>query len=99
MVLFILAHRHMRKTLVHTVIDRKQKQLFQLKTLTLVLATLLFLGVLNICWAIYSQGLEDIWTVFCYATYTFVYECIEIIIFIMLTSLNMDWKLQTQIQN
>ena len=94
-VLFGLAHRHIRMTLAHSVIDRKQKRLFLLKSLNFVLAIMFFFLALNICWAIYSQGLQDVWSYINYVFYSYCYISIEAILFIMLWGLNLDWKLQT----
>ena len=94
-ILFYLSYFKTAQTLKHTKFDSRQKNLLRARKLALFIAICYTVITGCLIWSLYTQGFKDIQALFNYLVATLMYYCAEVLCFVSLVNINLDFRLHT----
>jgi len=93
--LFAFTYRLIKRTLALTHIDKRQKNIWNTKSLMLILSVIFGVNTGVIFWAMLEQGSHTVQSMINYIVQNFIYMIIVTAIFMVIITINLDFRLQT----
>ena len=93
--LFVLTYRLIRMTLALTHVDKRQKNIWNTKSYMLILSVIFGVYTGVIFWAMLEQDSHTVQSMINYIVQDFIYIIIVATIFMVIITINLDFRLQT----
>ena len=85
------------KTIEHTLVDERQRKLWRARKLVRVIGIFFLIIVGLLFWGLYTQGFYNTQAIINNCSEDIVFIVIEVLLFVMLINMDMDFVLHTQV--